>query len=100
VRFLDSCRLVSAPSDPYLVEVEHLDQLVGLIGYDMNLKRPRKPESVPDVRIPELPAREFDPELRAIARKMAQNVEMRTGLGIRPNDITRVSLSKCRTFMK
>jgi hypothetical protein len=77
------------PESPLLVEIEHNGKVVALVGYNMNPKHRGRIESA---KYPGAPAEDY----RAIARRIAHNTELRTGLGVKPNDITRVPLSKLR----
>jgi hypothetical protein len=85
---------ICAPSSSYLVEiVDDNGRQVALAAYDMDRRWPRRPESA---TYPGAPSADY----RGIARTMAENAQMRRDLGVRPSDITRVSLKQCGAYLR
>ena len=84
-KFLEDA--VILPSSKFLVEIEHGEQTVALVGYDMDPRVKNKVETEVLTGAPQA-------DYRAIARKMASSIAERRRLGIRPDAITRVPLRK------
>jgi hypothetical protein len=86
VRFVGG-PMISISSQPFLVELTDGAQSVALVGYDVDLRRPGRPEFR---AYPGAPSADY----LGIARRLAQNTRMRRELGITPTSILQVPLTR------